>query len=253
MDGREIERDAELALLEFSVSDSGVGIAADKLVLLFKPFSQADSSTTREFGGSGLGLSIVSNLAHAMGGEVGVSSEVGKGSRFWFRVRAKLAGKGEEVRRGSRLEAVGAQSCADPMQSLAVASSLSGRVLVVEDNPVNCMVIESLLNKLGLTVTLASDGQQGVQVITQADRDRLPNVILMDLQMPVMDGYTAVQRIRQWEADNGHTRLPIIALTADAFEEDRQHCLQVGMDDFLTKPISIDALRWALRRWLPVG
>ncbi len=251
--GSQLACDAESALLEFFVSDSGVGIAADKLDLLFRPFSQADSSTTREFGGSGLGLSIVSNLARAMGGEVGVSSEPGKGSRFWFRVRAKLVQEGDEVRRSPRLAALAVPTHADAIPALAASSSLSGWVLVVEDNPVNCMVIESLLDKLGLTVTLANDGEQGVQAITQADQGRLPDVILMDLQMPVMDGYTAVQRIRQWEADHGRARLPIIALTADAFEEDHQHCLAVGMDDFLTKPVSVEALKAALTRWLPAG
>ncbi len=253
--GSQIEGTAESALLEFFVSDTGVGIAADKLDLLFRPFSQADSSTTREFGGSGLGLSIVSNLARAMGGEVGVSSEPGMGSRFWFRVRARLVQQGDEVRHSPRLAAMDADGRARADAGLAPLAmpGLSGRVLVVEDNPVNCMVIESLLNQLGLTVALANDGKQGLQAITGAGPDSLPDVIFMDLQMPVMDGYTAAQHIRQWEADNARARLPIIALTADAFEEDRQHCLAVGMDDFLTKPVSVQALQAALQRCLPVG
>jgi len=249
--GTLVASDADSALLEFSVTDTGVGIAADKLDLLFKPFSQADSSITREFGGSGLGLSIVSQLARAMGGEAGVSSAVGQGSRFWFRLRARLAAEGDELRSGARLAALPPTNDGNAMPTSAAPRRLSGRVLVVEDNPVNRMVIESLLEQLGLTVTLAHDGQQGVSAITQTYGEALPDVILMDLQMPVMDGYTAAQHIRRWESDNGRARLPIIALTADAFEEDHQHCLAVGMDDFLTKPVSVVDLQAALAHWLP--
>ncbi len=239
--GTEIERDTATALLEFSVTDNGIGIAADKQDLLFKPFSQTESSITREFGGSGLGLSIVSQLARLMGGDVGVQSVVGQGSRFWFRVRVKCFMDGENTRQHER---------ADPTQSGSsiTPEQLSGRVLVVEDNLVNRMVIESLLDKLGLTVTLLTDGQQAVDAITQGDV--APDIILMDLHMPVMDGYTAVSHIRHWEAEQNRTGLPIIALTADAFEEDRQHCMAVGMNDFLTKPIDVAALRLALGKWL---
>jgi PAS domain S-box-containing protein len=240
MEGAELERDDEFALLEFSVSDSGIGIPPEKLELLFKPFSQTDSSTTRQFGGSGLGLSIVSNLAKAMGGDVGVESVVGEGSRFWFRLRAKLVAEGEDSRRSER-----SPPTEDP--SDLASSQLRGRVLVVEDNVVNCMVIEALLNKLGVGMTLVNNGQQAVDRITQGD---LPDLILMDLNMPVMDGYTATEHIRQWEREHQQQPLPIIALTADAFEEDRQHCLAVGMDDFLSKPIAVDKLKSTLSKWL---
>jgi signal transduction histidine kinase/DNA-binding response OmpR family regulator len=241
IDGTEIERDGESALLEFSVSDTGIGIAADKLDLLFKPFSQTDSSNTREFGGSGLGLSIVRSIAQAIGGDVGVESVPGQGSRFWFRIRAQLVPSVENSSQGGRVFVPG-------VKPAPADSALQGRVLVVEDNPVNGMVIEALLSKLGVRVTLVTDGQQAVDAITGGAR---PDVILMDLSMPVMDGYTATQNIRQWEADNGRPRLSIIALTADAYEEDRLRCLAVGMDDFLTKPIALEALKAALRQWLP--
>jgi PAS domain S-box-containing protein len=239
----EIERDAEVSLLEFSVTDTGIGIPQDKRDLLFRPFSQTESSTTREFGGSGLGLSIVSQLATLMGGEVGVESVFGQGSRFWFRVRVKWAAAGADVREPDR-------ALQDESSSSADAQALTGRVLVVEDNMVNRMVIESLLDKLGVTVSLLTDGQQAVDAITIDDQK--PDLILMDLNMPVMDGYTAVTLIRQWEAVQNRARLPIIALTADAFEEDRQRCLAVGMSDFLTKPIELNALKLALRKWLSV-
>jgi PAS domain S-box-containing protein len=241
LEGSEIDRDGETSLLEFSVSDTGIGIPVDKQDLLFKPFSQTESSTTREFGGSGLGLSIVRQLAKLMGGDVGVESVVGQGSRFWFRVRVNLFTEGEDALRHDR-ETHGAGNSSDS------TDQLRGSVLVVEDNFINRMVIEALLKKLGVNVSLLNDGQQAVDAITRDDQ--LPDIILMDLQMPVMDGYTAVMHIRQWETGQERPHLPIIALTADAFEEDRQRCLAAGMNDFLTKPIDMNALRSALSKWL---
>lgn len=235
----EQEQMPDAVVLEFSVADTGIGIPAEKIDLLFKPFSQTDSSTTREYGGTGLGLSIVSNLARAMGGTVGVESVHGKGSRFWFRLLAKRLDPGDESRSVERSD-----------NALASGSTIrpDGRALVVEDNAVNCLVIESLLASIGVKVTLANDGQQAVDAICNGDR---PDLILMDLHMPVMDGYLATQLIRQWEQDNSAEPLPIIALTADAFAEDRQHCMDVGMDDFLTKPIEMEALKKALAKWMP--
>ena len=235
IEGFEIKHDGESALLEFSVSDTGMGIPPDQIDLLFKPFSQTDSSIARQFGGSGLGLSIVRNLAKMMGGDVGVESVAGKGSRFWFSLQAKQVADGEESRSSER------PANEEP-------ALLSGRVLVVEDNVVNRVVIESMLTKFGVSVTLAYDGQQALDAITQGD---FPDLVLMDLNMPVVDGYGATEQIRLWERDNNRPRLPIIALTANAYEEDRQHCLAVGMDDFLTKPVVLDALQSALYKWLP--
>jgi PAS domain S-box-containing protein len=241
LEARELPHDDTLVRLEFSVSDTGIGIAADKIDLLFKPFSQADSSTTREYGGSGLGLSIVRNLAHAMGGDVGVQSTPDQGARFWFHVNVRRVAGHEDSRRIAR-PAVASAAMTDPTKKL------TGRILVAEDNAVNRLVIESLLTQLGLHVTMVEDGQQALEAITAG---ALANLVLMDLQMPVMDGYASTENIRKWEAMNKRTPLPIIALTADAFDEDRQHCLAVGMNDFLTKPVSIDTLRNALIHWLP--
>ncbi len=235
---REGEGDGESVMLEFSVKDTGIGIPQDKMDLLFKPFSQTDNSITREFGGSGLGLSIVRTLAQRMGGDVGVESAMGTGSRFWFCLRAYLVSEDEESRCSDRKEYDASQ----------VASVLSGRrVLVVEDNTVNCMVIESILSRLGIRTTVAHDGQQAVDIIMNGDH---PDLVLMDIHMPVMDGYVATERIRQWEAANHLPPLPIIALTADAYEQDHQLCLNAGMDDYLTKPVLIDDLQMALVRWL---
>jgi CheY-like chemotaxis protein len=249
LEGTEVERQGDSALLEFSVSDTGIGIPQDKLDLLFKPFSQTDNSTTREFGGSGLGLSIVSQLAKAMGGGVGVESVAGQGSRFWCRVRARLIPDITDEPAPDHPIA----DHATPIAATANTNPLRGRVLVAEDNQINRMVIESFLDKLGLAMQLVNDGQQAVDAMTlghAADLNSGPDVILMDLQMPVMDGFAATLLIRQWEAAHNRPRTPIIALTADAFEEDRQRCLSIGMDDILTKPVSLPTLKTALTRWL---
>jgi PAS domain S-box-containing protein len=234
----ELERAEGDAVLEFRVADTGVGIAKDAQSLLFERFSQADSSTTRQYGGSGLGLSIVRSLARMMGGDAGVDSEPGKGSHFWFRIHAGLAAAGAEGSHAGRQP----KDTSRPIQA-----RLSGRVLVVEDNLTNRKVIEAVLTNHGLTVSVAEDGLQGVNAIVHGTA---PDLVLMDIQMPVLDGYAATGKIRQWEADNGRSRTPIIALTADAYAEDRQRCLAAGMDDFLTKPIDIRQLLATLSKWL---
>jgi len=239
LEAREIERSGDRALLEFSVTDSGIGIPPDKQVLLFKAFSQADSSTTREYGGTGLGLSIVCALAKLMDGDVGVDSTAGKGSRFWFRVCADALQAGDDSRRTERH--------GEFERAIVPAQTLSGRILVVEDNPVNRKVVQALLGKMGLEVDSVENGQLALDAITGGLR---PDVVLMDVQMPVMDGFTATTRIRQWEKETGQTRLPIVALTAGAFEEDRQQCSACGMDDFLAKPVRMNDLDATLRKWL---
>ncbi len=239
IEGRETARSGEAATLEFAVTDTGIGIAADKLALLFQPFSQADSTTTRQYGGTGLGLSIVRGLAGLMGGEVGVDSTPGQGSRFWFRIQAGRVAEGMESRRPERVQAAA--------QSAHGAARLSGRVLVVEDNPTNQKVVASILEKLGLECAITADGEQGVAAATGGGA---ADLILMDVQMPVLDGYAATQRIRRWESENGRVPRPIIALTANAFETDRQRCLDAGMDDFLSKPVQVESLKAVLSKWL---
>lgn len=240
IEAREVRRDEQFATLEFSVTDTGIGIPDYKQSLLFQAFSQTDSTITRQYGGSGLGLSIVKHLAHLMGGDVGVASEVGKGSRFWFHVRAGLVAADSDCRQSARPSAVAARSGTLPRRMVGV-------VLVVEDNMTNRRVIEALLKKLGLGVRIAENGKEAVEVMTSG---AAPDLILMDIQMPIMDGYVATEQIRHWEAVNGKPGCPIIALTADAFEEDRQKCLAVGMNDFLTKPIDYGALAATLGQWL---
>ncbi|MBI4743001.1 MAG: DUF3365 domain-containing protein [Betaproteobacteria bacterium] len=236
----EIGRDERAAVLEFAVTDTGIGVPEEDQPRLFQVFSQADSSTTRQFGGTGLGLSIVRRLARLMGGDAGIESEAGRGSRFWFRVRVGLAAADAEKRQAARPVSSGGRAEGAP-------GRLSGRVLVVEDNATNQKVVEAMLGKLGVSSVPATDGQQGVDAILRGEP---VDLVLMDLHMPVMDGYAATERIRQWEKEGGRPRRPIVALTADAFEADRQRCLAAGMDDFLTKPVGFDILAELLGRWL---
>lgn len=233
------------AQLEFSVTDTGIGIAPEDIALLFKPFSQTDTSVTREFGGTGLGLSLVRTLAQAMDGEVGVTSRLGQGTRFWFLVTLEVPASTPAP---SPLQPTGPRDSPQPADA-----PLRGHVLVAEDNPINAMVMQSFAARLGLTMALVGDGQKALDAITQpVPGAQRYDLVLMDVHMPVMDGYTATEGIRQWEAANGRPRIPILALTADAFEEDRQRCIAAGMDDFLTKPVAMATLKTMLARWLAV-
>jgi signal transduction histidine kinase/CheY-like chemotaxis protein len=228
------------ALLTFSVHDTGIGIAQDKQAQLFTPFSQVDSSTTRQYEGTGLGLSIVRKLAELMQGDVGVESAPGEGSRFWFSVRVEVMPAEEEPRRDKR----------PVTQDSAVADTAAlhpSRILLVEDNLINQKVMLSQLKKLGVQVDTADNGQAALDALQAGLK---PDLVLMDCRMPIMDGLEATQRIRRLEEQTGAPRLPIIAVTADAFDEDRERCLAVGMDDFLAKPVSVNQLRSALDRWL---
>lgn len=222
------------SVLEFGVVDTGAGFAPDKRQLLFHPFSQLDGSTTRQYGGSGLGLSIVARLADLMGGEVGASSIPGQGSRFWFRIPAA-----RQARTGTRAPTKRPQPA---LETLA----LSAPVLVAEDNEVNREIIGLLLANLGATVEFAKDGQEAIDAVTSGQKF---SIVLMDAQMPVVDGLAATQQIREWEASNGRPRLPIVAVSSGVFEEQRQRCIESGMDDFIAKPVVLDELVAALSRW----
>ena len=247
IEARELGNAPAETMLEFMVTDSGIGIPADKHDRLFKPFSQVDASTTRQYGGTGLGLSIVHNLAGLLGGCAGFESQEGKGTRIWFRIRANPASADD----ASNL----AISDANMSGEVAVRkpSPESRVILVVEDNAISRTVIVSLLENQGFHCKVVANGQEAVNAVMQEGIQL--GLVLMDCEMPVMNGYQATEKIRRWERESGKKHLPIIALTANAFEDNRQRCLAAGMDDFLAKPVNMNLLVAMLNKWVdqPAG
>ncbi|WP_169558536.1 PAS domain S-box protein [Uliginosibacterium gangwonense] len=232
-----------LRRLHFSIEDTGIGVATDKQSKLFELFSQVDSSITRRFGGSGLGLAITRRLVELMGGSVGMRSVEGQGSCFWFEVPLEYQGADTENK-----PLAAALTSPAPSGPLTASPARAKHILVVEDTPANILLIRALLTRSGYQVSCVTDGAQAIAALCkQTDR---PDAVLMDCQMPVMDGLEATRQVRLWEKDNPPLRVPIIALTAGAFEEDRARCLAAGMDDFLAKPVDIHTLLPTLDRWL---
>lgn len=257
--------------LLFSVHDTGIGIAEESLHLLFEKFHQIDSSTTRKYGGTGLGLAISKQLAQCMGGEIGAKSQENQGSEFWFTVVLDRP-----------LNSTGRESSGKAAYN-AELPHLSGHILVAEDTPVNQKVAIGILNKLGLTADVAASGIEAVKALEHRSYD----LIIMDVHMPDMDGLSATRKIRDMEREKfrnsekpgrdpkneirnkisslnlnkvglsypGHTpeyfHLPIIAMTAGAMHQDKEKCMEAGMDDYLSKPINIEDLARVLARWLP--
>jgi signal transduction histidine kinase/ActR/RegA family two-component response regulator len=227
--------EGQSAWLRFEVQDTGVGIPPEKQAGIFDAFTQADSSVTRQYGGTGLGLAICKRLVELMGGQIGVYSQPGQGSCFWFEVPLPVI-----------QENAPEETTAQPSGSALNSHELDGvRVLLVEDNPVNQKVAIRMLQKLGCVVELAENGQQALEKLERASYD----IVLMDMQMPVMDGLTATRLLRQREQQTGHHQV-VIALTANAMQTDRELCLEAGMDDYLSKPLTLDALQVMLLRWV---
>jgi signal transduction histidine kinase/CheY-like chemotaxis protein len=214
---------ADPDLLRFSVADSGIGIPQEKQQYVFQAFTQADGSTSREFGGTGLGLNIAGQLTKMMGGEIWVASEAGEGTTFHFTLRLPVA--------------VGFPQVGDTSDAPNNESPTQLHVLLAEDNAVNQKVATRILQKAGHRVTVVEDGAQALEFAKQHQ----PDLILMDLQMPVMDGIEATLAIRRHEAATGG-RVAIVAMTAHAMDSYRQQCLEAGMDGFLTKPIDANLL-----------
>jgi len=223
--------DAKRVWLNVQIKDSGIGMSPEVLQKLFAPFYQADASITRQYGGTGLGLSICYRLTRLMGGQIEAHSQAGQGSEFRVRLPFLYV-----------TQPLPANEPAPP----PISDAGLHHILLAEDNLVNQKVAAALLDKLGYRVTLATDGQSAIDCLTN---DPTIDMILMDCQMPVMDGYAATRQIRAGEAGAAASGRPIIAMTANAMPGDRENCIAAGMDDYLAKPVSYHALRTMLERW----
>ena len=221
----------DCVLLRASVSDTGIGIPAEAQKRLFQSFSQAETSTTRRYGGTGLGLAISKRLVELMGGEVGFESVLGQGSTFWFTAKLSLGTEDPPAK-------------SSPTDESQPREQNCGTILVVEDNRINQKVLSHQLINLGYAIEVAENGAEAVAKV----KNRRYDLIFMDVQMPVMDGFQATQEIRSLGEDS--SSIPIVAVTANAFQSEREKCFSSGMDDYLTKPVDKDRLKEALRRWV---
>jgi CheY-like chemotaxis protein len=225
-------QDDEHIVLRFEVTDTGIGMDEAQVARLFQSFHQADASTTRKYGGTGLGLAISRRLAQLMGGDMGVTSAPGQGSTFWFTVRVAEA------------EATApAPLAATPEKGEGLDALRGARVLLVEDNDMNQIIATEFLADAGCDVDIAEDGSIALEMIRAKPYD----VVLMDMQMPVMDGVTATREIRR---EPRFDALPIIAMTANAMEQDRRACRAAGMNAYVTKPFDPEAFLATVAHWV---
>jgi PAS domain S-box-containing protein len=231
-------RNDRTATVRFAVTDTGIGIGMEHAAKLFTPFTQADASTTRKYGGTGLGLAICKQLAELMGGAIGVDSQEGQGSTFWFTACFGLALPSPQQPVCDRQDG----RFAAPINTVRVVCD--ARILVVEDNATNREVALAQLRMLGYRASAVNNGAEAVEAVQQESHD----LVLMDCEMPVMDGFEATRRIRK----SMGSAIPIVALTADAMAGDRQRCLNEGMNDYIAKPVELGALEEVLARWLPL-
>jgi len=232
--------------LHIDITDSGIGIASDKIETLFEAFAQADGSTTRKYGGTGLGLSIVKRLCELMNGSISVTSILGEGSTFSIDFEIEL---GDRTTIAIRDKSQVSQMTTD-IQERAILWPVNTRILLVEDNSTNQIVAQGMLETMGLYADIAANGLEAIASIRLAT-DTLPySIVLMDCQMPEMDGYDATRAVRSGEAGESNKTIPIVAMTANAMAGDREKCMIAGMDDYIAKPIHIVTLKATLMKWL---
>ena len=238
------ERGARDVLLHFSVTDTGIGLTQEQQGQLFQSFQQADSSTTRKYGGTGLGLAISRKLAELMGGQAGVQSRFGHGSTFWFTVRLGISQtKPRELELPPSADLRHRRALAVDGGDVAATGRVA-RILLVEDNDINQIVAREILQDAGFVVEVADNGLIGLEMVQRGGWD----LVLMDMQMPVMDGIAATLEIRKLA---GFAALPIIAMTANAMQRDRDRCREAGMNDYVVKPIDPSQLCSVLHKWIP--
>jgi len=238
-----LNTEADISVIRFEVKDFGIGIPEESLAAIFNSFTQVDTSTSRKYGGSGLGLAICKQLAQLMDGEIGCSSELGKGSTFWFTVRLAKS----SITELNRIMAIEKEHISDNNPIVTDAVKSKCHILLAEDNVINQKVAQSILGKLGYSADLAADGLEAVRALELIDYD----LVLMDWMMPEMDGFAATLVIRDPSSKVLNHKVPIIAMTANAMKGDKEKCLDIGMNDYLSKPIVKEKLAEILLLWLP--
>ena len=226
-----VEKHENIAQILFKISDTGIGIPKEKQKEIFEEFTQADKSTTRKYGGTGLGLAICNRIITLMGGNLSVESEVGKGSDFYFTIPFKIADNMEHT------------NIEDITEDIIIKSA---KILVAEDNTTNQKLVKNILNRHGLDCTIAQNGKEALDLFTQNKYD----LVLLDCQMPIMDGFESAIAMRQYEKEHNLEPISILALTASAFESDKESCLSAGMNDIITKPIKMDDFVHKLNKYI---
>jgi CheY-like chemotaxis protein len=270
------QKSTETVMVQFVILDSGVGISEEAMKPLFKPFSQADSSTARLYGGTGLGLVICQQLVELMGGHITLQSDPGKGTMAtcnipFLRYHGPTSSLLTETLLPHRVQSSDKVQCTatrpessrdpshDTLERKSIGSSVTrtastteGHILLVEDNPINRKVIALAMKKLGYEVSVVCDGQEALNYLCKQSTQPRPNAVLMDCMMPFVDGYEATRKIRGDKSmfDENVRALPIIALTASTIKGDREKCWEAGMDDYLTKPAAREDLKRTLQRWV---
>jgi signal transduction histidine kinase/ActR/RegA family two-component response regulator len=224
----------DTATLRFALEDTGIGLSPEAQSRLFAAFEQADNSTTRQYGGTGLGLAITKKIAELMGGTANVSSTLGQGSTFWFTA---------VLQKSSEAAVHVARAGNESAEQIILRNHPGKRILLVEDEPINREIAQMLLEDVGLAVDIAENGREAVEKVSATRY----HIILMDMQMPVLDGLDATRQIRQLPEC---ATMPILAMTANAFTEDKDRCFAAGMDDFLSKPVKPEILYATLLKWL---